>query len=388
MKKTIKYFVPFIISSILIFIAQHNDLWMMFWSFFRIPAQTIPFGDLDFILKATNVKLAGFNPYLENPMDIRYVYPSIWLGFFELFNLNKLVNFRIFNFVVIYFYVYIFFDLSFRFNNNYLKFILIILFFSSANLLALERLNIEIIVFILIYLIAISKNYFLRIPIFILAIYCKIYPIFTIFIFLRSKKIFFIMIASSLLILLQMKNEILFLMTFGNEVALNIAYGIPTLVKAIWYYSMKFEYLINDNNYKHFKYLMIVFGSVYALTLISINFKFSKKNVSKTFNLDEKLFICGAGIFIGRFIFNSNVDYSLIFLIFTIPYILKISSQKLKIILLLSIVIIFYSLLFEGGNRYTYAYFFKGVFIHSFKIFVFSIMCFYFGKVLNNHLKF
>ena len=152
MKKTIKYFVPFIISSILIFIAQHNDLWMMFWSFFRIPAQTIPFGDLDFILKATNVKLAGFNPYLENPMDIRYVYPSIWLGFFELFNLNKLVNFRIFNFVVIYFYVYIFLDLSFRFNNNYLKFILIILFFSSANLLALERLNIEIIVFILIYL--------------------------------------------------------------------------------------------------------------------------------------------------------------------------------------------------------------------------------------------
>ena len=122
--------------------------------------------------------------------------------------------------------------------------------------------------------------------------------------------------------------------------------------------------------------------------LVLINFKFGEKTILNNFSLDEKLFICGAGIFIARFIFFSNFDYSLIFIIFTVPYLWKIKSKKLKVIILSSLILIFYSLLFEGGNRYTFEYFSKGILIHSTKIFVFSIMCFYFGKVLNNHLKF
>ena len=112
-----------------------------------------------------------------------------------------------------------------------------------------------------------------------------------------------------------------------------------------------------------------------------------KKKISNNFDFDEKLFICGAGIFIARFICFSNFDYSLIFLVFTIPYIIKIEAQNLKTILILSLVLIFYSQFFEGGNRYTILYFTKGIFIHTFKIIVFSLMCFYFGKVLNRHLK-
>jgi hypothetical protein len=48
--------------------------------------------------------------------------------------------------------------------------------------------------------------------------------------------------------------------------------------------------------------------------------------------LEEKLFICGGGIFIGRFINFSNIDYGLIFLVFTLPYILKDKITYLKII--------------------------------------------------------
>jgi hypothetical protein len=387
MKRTFLYGVPLIISSFLVFIAHNNELWMIFWGYSKIPAQTIPFGDLEFILRATDLKEAGFNPYLENPMNIRYVYPSIWLGFFKFFSLNDLLNFRIFNFLIIYVYTYIYLDLVFKYKNNYLTIILLILFFSTANLLALERLNIEIIIFILIYLLALSKSNFLRIPIFILAIYCKIYPIFTIFIFSRNKLIFFSMISISLLILFNMRSEIFFLMEHGNEVALNIAYGIPTLIKGMWYYSMKLGYLINNENFKYFKYSMIFLVSVYASILILINFKFGEKKISNNFDFDEKLFICGAGIFIARFICFSNVDYSLIFLVFTIPYIIKIEAQNLKTILILSLVLIFYSQFFEGGNRYTMLYFTKGIFIHTFKIIVFSLMCFYFGKILNRHLK-
>ena len=388
MNKVILYFIPLIISSILIFFAHNSDLWQIFWSFFKVPAQTIPFGDLDFIIKAVTLKKLGFNPYLENPMNIRYVYPSIWLYFFEILKLDEYINFRIFNFIIIYIYVYIYLNLIFKFNNIYITIILIFLFFSSANLLAIERLNIEIIIFSLVYIIALTKNNIIRSAIFILSIYSKIYPIFSVFIFSKNIKFLFIMICISLLVLFHIKNDILFLTQYGNEVALNIAYGIPTLTKGIWYYSTKFGYLINDNNYNIFKYSIIILTCIYAFLIMLLSYRFRNKITSASFNLDEKLFICGAGIFIGRFIFSSNFDYSLIFLVFTIPYIFKIESKMPKFLILSSLILIFNSIIFEGGNRYTYLYFYKALFIHSFKIIVFSLMCFYFGKVLNKHLKF
>ena len=388
MQRKILYFLPLLISSVLIYIAHNDELWLDFWGFFKVSAQSFPFGDLDFIIKAVQLKQSGFNPYLENPMGLRYVYPSIWLHFFEIFNLDKYINFRIFNFLIIYIYVFIYLDLYFKFKNRYSAFILIILFFSSANLLVIERLNIEIIIFIFIYLLAISKNNISRILIFILAIFSKIYPIFAIFIFTRNKINLFFMVCCSLLILFLMKTDISFLMKYGNEVALNIAYGVPTLTKGIWYYSTKLGYFINDDNYKLFKYSFILLACIYSAAIMLTSFKFRDKQISENFKLDEKLFICGAGIFIGRFIFSSNFDYSLIFLIFTIPYILNKNSKILKFILFISLILIFNSAVFEGGNRYTFLYLYKAVIIHSFKILVFSIMCFLFGQVLNRHLKF
>ena len=388
MQRIILYLIPLLISSTLIFFAHYDELWLDFWKNFKVPAQSFPFGDLDYIIKALEVKNSGFNPYLENPMGIRYVYPSIWLHIFEIFNLEKYINFRIFNFLIIYTYVFIYLDLYFKFKNRYSAIVLFLLFFSSANLLVIERLNLEIIIFIFVYVLAVSKNYYSRILVFILAIFSKIYPIFAIFIFSRNKLNLSVMICCSLIILFLMKTDISMLMKYGNEVALNIAYGVPTLTKGIWYYSSKLGYFINDENYQIFKYSSILLACVYSAAIMLISFKFRNKQISESFNLDEKLFICGAGIFIGRFIFNSNLDYSLIFLIFTIPYILSKNSKILKILLFASLILIFNSIIFEGGNRYSFLYFYKAVIIHSIKIIIFSIMCFFFGQVLNKHLKF
>ena len=77
MQRIILYLTPLLISSTLIFFAHNDELWLDFWKNFKVPAQSFPFGDLDYIRKAVAVKNLGFNPYLENPMGIRYVYPSI-----------------------------------------------------------------------------------------------------------------------------------------------------------------------------------------------------------------------------------------------------------------------------------------------------------------------
>jgi hypothetical protein len=44
-------------------------------------------------------------------------------------------------------------------------------------------------------------------------------------------------------------------------------------------------------------------GCIYSIILFYYNFDFGKKKLSKEFNLEEKLFICGGAIFIGRVLF-------------------------------------------------------------------------------------
>ena len=134
---------------------------------------------------------------------------------------------------------------------------------------------------------------------------------------------------------------------------------------------------------------MILLASIYATLIFLIKFKFGKKIVLKTISLEEKLFICGGGIFIGRFINFSNIDYGLIFLVFTLPYILKDKITYLRTILLVLIAISFNSIWFDlfEGDRFTYTYLFLALFIHSIKIIIFSVICYYFGEILNNHIK-
>ena len=391
MKKLTLYFGPLLVSSLVMIISQlDQSYYEIFWKFFNVPPQWPPFSDLDAISKAVDSKLAGYDPYIKNPFDLKgmlYVYPSIWLKFFEIFNLNVSLNFKIFNFIIIYFYCLVYFDLSLKINNKFFYIISLVMFFSSANMLAIERLNIELIIFIFIYYLSISKKNYIKIPIFILAIYAKLYPLFAIFIFCRNKKILFTMILASFLVLFSIRDEILMLIENGNEVALNIAYGVPTLTKGIWYYSTKFGYFITSENYNLFKNSMIFLASIFALIIVLYSFKFRDKTIFNNFSIEEKLFISGAGIFIGRFLTASNVDYSLIFLFFTIPYYLKLENSNLKLILITVILFIFFGALFEFGDRYTIGYALRAALIHSLKIIVFSFMCYFFGKVLNNHLK-
>ena len=95
MRKVILYSLPFIIASLTILLTVNENLWIEFFRVLNVPPQLPPFSDLDAISKAVDSRQAGFNPYENNPYDLKnktYVYPSIWLHFFELLNLNETVN--------------------------------------------------------------------------------------------------------------------------------------------------------------------------------------------------------------------------------------------------------------------------------------------------------
>jgi len=349
-------------------------MWIKFWDYFTVPPQIPPFSDLDAISRALTSKQQGFNPYIDNPSDLTnrsFVYPSIWLYFFDLFSLNKKINFQIFNTILIYLYALIYLKLAYDINKKNFSIILIILFFSSASMLAVERLNIEIIIFILIYFLACSNSFKNQFILYFIALYGKLYPIFSVFIFLKNIKILLLMIFLSFLLLFLIKEEIFFLIKNGNEVALNIAHGIPTLTKGMWYYSKKLGYFLNDENYKAFKYIMIFLASIYATIIFLIKFKFGEKSILEKISLEEKLF------------------NGLIFLVFTLPYILKDKITYLRIILLVLIAISFNSIWFDlfEGDRFTFTYLALALSIHSIKIIIFSVICYYFCEILNNHIK-
>ena len=69
-----------------IILTFYENLWIEFFRTLNVPPQLPPFSDLDAISKAVDSKEAGFDPYLNNPFDLKgktYVYPSIWIHFFE-----------------------------------------------------------------------------------------------------------------------------------------------------------------------------------------------------------------------------------------------------------------------------------------------------------------
>ena len=105
-----------------------HHIWIKIWgSYFTVPPQIPPFSDLDAISRALTSKQQGFNPYIDNPYDLTnrtYVYPSIWLYFFDLFSLNTKINFQIFNAILIYFYALIYLKLAYDINKKVFSIIL------------------------------------------------------------------------------------------------------------------------------------------------------------------------------------------------------------------------------------------------------------------------
>ena len=84
---------------------------------------------------------------------------------------------------------------------------------------------------------------------------------------------------------------------------------------------------------------------------------------------------------------SAGIDYRLIFLIFTIPYVLKIESNYFKVLFFIAFIISINSFLFEGGDRYTIKYFTKASIVHGMKIYIFTFLSYHFGMVLNKYIK-
>ena len=61
--------------------------------------------------------------------------------------------------------------------------------------------------------------------------------------------------------------------------------------------------------------------------------------------------MAGSGIYLGTFIFGSNADYRLIFLLLTLPLIFSLKNKLIKFSLLISYFFVFNSFYFLIGEK-------------------------------------
>ena len=148
------------------------------------------FADWTVILNANLCLEKGLDVYINNPCDPwgrRHVYGQILLNIPFVETFNKFY-FIIFPLLINLLFIYVVINF-FEFKNLIEYFFIFIFIFSPSLILAIERANIDIIIFLLTIFVAYNKKIFLNYLFIIFAALSKFYPITLISIFLFEKKL-------------------------------------------------------------------------------------------------------------------------------------------------------------------------------------------------------
>ncbi len=221
---------------------------------------------------------------------------------------------------------------------------------------------------------------------FVLIVLLKIFPIFSILAFINNKKQFLRMILATSLIFLIFYKDIALMRSNMIEYALIVAYGIGSMAKGLYYYSVHLGYFINDSNYLFFRNIFILLGICFSLIIFFTKFKIGKKYKYNQLAFDEKFFLFGGGIYLGTYITSANIDYRLIFLLFTVPYVLNNLKNYYNFFYIFFFLTCINSFLFEGGSNYSIGYLIKASLIYGMKFYIFTYLLINFGKIINKYV--
>ncbi len=300
------------------------------------------FADWTVILNANNCLSKGYDVYLENPCDHwnrKHVYGEIILNIPLIRTFPKFFYFYfpiIFNVIFLYTLVDSIFDLD----NKKFWLLFLVFIFSIPTILVIERGNIDLIIFIFLYLISKYNNYTFNYILIIFSSIIKIYPILlsTIFIFEKNFKkvlINLILISVLFLILMGMQFESLIKIFENQSQFTGYGYGLYefSFLGAIKFFS-SFNLNFDNSNLNWIKYL---YGFLFVLfPLIILNYFFSNKisfifsnfDFDKNSSFEKRLYFLSSTIILFCYLFFSNFVYREIFLIGLVPAILSLQKNK------------------------------------------------------------
>lgn len=311
----------------------------------------IKFGDLIYIFEILDCHKKGFNVYTNNVCVLNkgieygsFLYGPILLNL-PLFS-SYLISKIIFISSSILLFLYILTILKILKPNNVSDYILfLIAVLSPSSILLIERMNIDIIIFIfLTILIYKNKKILFDFIIIILTTFIKFYPIIFLIVFLIRRKLrireflnFFLCFSLILIFFIIIYEKLLAIIFILDNISksFKFSFSLNSLQNIL-------VYVLNVENKIIIKSILILINIFVSLILYNLFFKdriFPK--LSKLFlTKDFQLFFISALLSYFLYILFSNNYYREVYLIGTLPFL--ISLNKKKLILSKIIYILFY----------------------------------------------
>jgi hypothetical protein len=398
-EKKITKLIPLLLSILLalliFYFSLNTDIWASFWGKLKIPPNHVPFSDYKAHLLFLQCQELGIDINSQEctliPKGNSQIntHPSIWINLFNILNLKNPLIYNISIITLFTFYFYVLSELLKKFKNKLSKAILVILLFSTTNFILIERLATDIIIFLLVYFILNIKNKIFQSLLIFLGFLLKVYPIFLISLLIEKKKYLFIFISIiTIFIVLFHIEEMQLINKNIIEMALPIAYGSRTMLKAFYHLSLEYDLFVNDKNINLLRYIVVLafFAYSFFLVLVGYNNQYSLNIKSKL----DKYFLAGASIYVGTFIIGANADYRLIFLIFTVPYIINLEFRFIKYLLLFCYIFSFNSFYFLSGDFLSMIFLVSSLFIFLCKFIILSLLTILIGIEIKkiNFFKF
>ena len=355
------FFIFLILSSII------TRGWIHTWGTLNVPALLPPHFDLRFYQYPALQIERGANPLFGvhelwssnfKGWSDYYLYEFKLAHFLNLHKESYFIGFALFVLINYIFCVYKI--LNIRKNS----FWILILFFSSGSLLGIERTNNDLIIFCLLYWVAMHPN-ILGVFLYLIAVKIEIWPAIAGIAFIKKKIKIFALILVTFFFIYNFKA-----IFYENVEGINdwLSFGSKSTSVSIYrFFSVNINYLTIT--------IVLLFFTLFSLIPWLKIFKFEFKKEPTPFV--ERLFLIGSSIYTGLFIAASNFDYKLIFLIFCVPYVSMLRNKIDKYFILILMVI---------ASNYTWMYNNNltsvGVFINT------IAKCFLFVSLLNLLIKY
>jgi len=282
--------------------------WVRTWSSVYVPTMYPPFADMRVIQGAVVSVEHGYNPRISNlgdPWRRPLNYPMVWVAIGKALNFTNESRFIMICTTLVLCFAGVCAFLILRFPS----FGLLASLVSTATLLGIERANIDLLVFCLLFAAAVwSPKPWSPIAV-LLGTLLKLYPIFALNVLLiqRRYRLFAVSLAAAVAILISLWDQ-LAAIRLTTPISCLISYGIPSVGACLVAFGLPFWQLAGT------------FAAICIATL-GLSYCFSKSDaIRPPQEMAFSLMLVGASIYVGTFIFSANFDYRLIFLIFCIPF--------------------------------------------------------------------
>jgi hypothetical protein len=351
------------------------------------------FADWSVIVNANLCDEKGYDVFLNNPCDNwnrKHVYGKVllYLPFIKTF---PKFYFLVFPILINLLFIFVIVSSIFKYENNKKFFLLFLIPISVPVLLAIERANIDIIIFMFVFLLANNKNIIINQFLIIIATLSKFYPIClsVIFLFEKEKKKIFVnlsifFVITILILFFQLENLKKIFVNQGQFSSSGFGvYGFSFRDFVTFINNLNITH--NNQDYNWVKYLYVVLFVFLPVTFF--NFFYKKKiyyneiitNLFNNNNYENRFYILSSIIILICYFSFSNFIYREIFILGLLPWVLKNMKDNIFILNFFYIICLkfFFTSIFVFLSRSKFLLNFDPIIIvakHTLDFFIISII--------------